>query len=40
MYAREWLRFYLRQTMAVLMRGLEEGFAAFGGVPAELLFDR
>ena len=35
-----WLRFYTRQTMAVLMRGLEEAFAAFGGVPAELLFDQ
>ena len=35
-----WLQFYPRQTMAVLMRGLEEAFAAFGGVPAELLFDQ
>ena len=35
-----WLRFYERQTMAVLMRGLEEAFAFFGGVPAELLFDQ
>jgi transposase len=35
-----WLRFYPRQTMAVLMCGLEEAFAAFGGVPAELLFDQ
>ena len=35
-----WVRFYPRQTMAVLMRGLEEAFAAFGGVPAELLFDQ
>jgi transposase len=35
-----WLQFYERQTMAVLMRGLEEAFAYFGGVPAELLFDQ
>lgn len=35
-----WLQFYRRQTMAVLMQGLEEAFAAFGGVPAELLFDQ
>lgn len=35
-----WLQFYSRQTMVVLMRGLEEAFAAFGGVPAELLFDQ
>ena len=35
-----WLQFYSRQTMAVLMRGLEDAFAFFGGVPAELLFDQ
>jgi transposase len=35
-----WLQFYARQTMAVLMRGLEEAFAFFGGVPAEALFDQ
>jgi transposase len=35
-----WLQFYARQTMAVLMRGLEEAFIAFGGVPVELLFDQ
>jgi transposase len=35
-----WLQFYTRQTLAVLIRGLEEAFAAFGGVPAELLFDQ
>ena len=35
-----WLQFYPRQTMATLMRGLEEAFAFFGGVPAELLFDQ
>jgi transposase len=35
-----WLQFYSRQTMAVLMRALEEAFAFFGGVPTELLFDQ
>jgi transposase len=35
-----WLQFYRRQTMAVLIRGLESAFAFFGGVPAELLFDQ
>lgn len=35
-----WLQFFPRQTLAVLMRGLEEAFNAFGGVPAELLFDQ
>ena len=35
-----WLQFYPRQTLAVLMRGLEEAFGAMGGVPAELLFDQ
>lgn len=35
-----WLQFYPRQTMMVLIRGLEEAFASFGGVPAELLFDQ
>jgi transposase len=35
-----WLQFYARQTMAVLMQGLEEAFTFFGGVPAELLFDQ
>ena len=35
-----WLQFYSRQTMAVLVRGLEEAFAFFGGVPRELLFDQ
>lgn len=35
-----WVKFYPRQTMAVLMRGLEEAFAFFGGVPAECLFDQ
>jgi transposase len=35
-----WLQFYARQTMAVLMHGLEEAFTFFGGVLAELLFDQ
>lgn len=35
-----WMQFYPRQTMAVLMRGLEDAFGALGGVPAELLFDQ
>ena len=34
-----WLRFYPRQTMAVLMEALESAFDRFGGVPEELLFD-
>ena len=37
---RMWLRFYERQTMPVVMRGLEKSFAYFGGVPSELLFDQ
>lgn len=35
-----WLQFYPRQTMQVVMRGLEEAFAFCGGVPQELLFDQ
>lgn len=35
-----WLQFYTRQTMAVLIGGLEDAFEFFGGVPAELLFDQ
>jgi transposase len=35
-----WLRFYPREDMLTLMRGLEEAFGFFGGVPAELLFDQ
>ena len=35
-----WLRFYPRQTMTVLMEGLESAFERFGGVPEELLFDQ
>ncbi|XQM39329.1 hypothetical protein DFLDMN_006222 (plasmid) [Cupriavidus sp. H19C3] len=37
---RLWLQFYSRQSMGVLMRGLEQAFAFFGGVPVELLFDQ
>ena len=35
-----WLQFYSRQTMAVLIRGLEAAFEYFGGVTHELLFDQ
>jgi transposase len=35
-----WLQFCTRQTMGVLMNGLEDAFGFFGGVPAELLFDQ
>ena len=35
-----WLRFYRRQTNAVLIEGLESAFECFGGVPQELLFDQ
>ena len=35
-----WFRFYRRQTMEVVMRGLESAFGFFGGVPRELLFDQ
>ena len=35
-----WLRFYSRQTMSVLIEGLESAFERFGGVPQELLFDQ
>lgn len=35
-----WVQFYPRQTMEVLMRGLEAAFAYFGGVARELLFDQ
>ena len=35
-----WFQFYERQTMEVLMRGLEAAFRYFDGVPAELLFDQ
>ena len=32
-----WVQFYARQTMKVLMHGLESSFSYFGGVPSELL---
>jgi transposase len=35
-----WLRFFARQDMATLFRGLEQAFGYFGGVPQELLFDQ
>ena len=35
-----WVRYYERQTMAVVMEGLEAAFRYFGGVPSELLFDQ
>ena len=35
-----WLKFYPRQTLATVISGLEEAFAYFGGVPAEVLFDQ
>jgi transposase len=35
-----WLRFYSRQTMPVLIEGLESAFSRFGGVPQELLLDQ
>ena len=37
---RMWLRFYERQTMMVVIRGIEESFPYLGGVPVELLFDQ
>jgi transposase len=35
-----WLRFYPKQDMDTLFRGLEAAFHAFGGVPSEILFDQ
>lgn len=35
-----WVRFFPRQTMRTLFTGLEQSFAAFGGVPSNLLFDQ
>lgn len=35
-----WFRFFERQDMPTLMRGLEEAFAYFGGVTREGLFDQ
>ena len=37
---RMWLRFYRRQTLMVVVRGIEEAFPYLGGVPSELLFDQ
>ena len=40
-YSRKlWVQFYARQTMQVVIQGLETAFAYFGGVPHELLFDQ
>ena len=36
----KWFRFFKRQDMRTLFRGLEEAFHVFGGVPEELLFDQ
>lgn len=36
----KWVRFYPREDMHTLIRGLEEAFGYFGGVPQELLFDQ
>lgn len=35
-----WVRFVVRQDMRTLIRGLEDAFTYFGGVPHELLFDQ
>lgn len=35
-----WVGFFKRQTMQFLMRGIEQAFLFFGGVPVELLFDQ
>lgn len=35
-----WVRFFSRQTMQTVFAGLEDAFAAFGGVPEECLFDQ
>lgn len=35
-----WLRFFPRQDMHTLFRGLEQAFAFFGGTPQEILFDQ
>ena len=35
-----WLKLYPRQAKALLMADLEEAFAAFAGVPRELLIDQ
>lgn len=36
----KWFRYFKRQDMRTLFRGLEEAFHCFGGVPEELLFDQ
>ncbi len=38
--AAAWIQFYPRQTMSVLIRGLEQAFMTFGGVPVEMPFDQ
>ena len=35
-----WVRYYERQTLPVLVRGVEAAFRYFGTVPQELLFDQ
>ena len=35
-----WLRFFERQDMDTLTKGLEQSFNSFGGVPTEVLFDQ
>jgi transposase len=35
-----WVKFYSRKTMRVVMGGLEDAFAYFGGVAHEVLFDQ
>ena len=35
-----WLQYYERQTMSVVMQGLESAFRYFCGVPSEVLFDQ
>jgi len=35
-----WARSFSRQTMQVLIEGMESAFTAFGGVPREVLFDQ
>jgi transposase len=35
-----WFRYFKRQDMRTLYRGLEEAFHFYGGVPEELLFDQ
>jgi transposase len=39
-FSRLWVRFVVRQDMLTLIRGLEDAFTYFGGVPHELLFDQ